>query len=128
MPRDPNKAQQALERKLAKREQHQPAHLADRHSAPGWLQRASEWPILEVLLARKWEEPMSLAGILVARYSPQAQIAGAAFLVDLACLGIKSASVRLFKTQHDYAEKMRSTITSGPFQRSRGFREKIGSL
>lgn len=112
MPRDPDKAQQALERKLAKREQSQPTHSADRHSVPGWIQRASEWPLLEVLLARKWDEPMGLAGILIARYSPQAQVAGASFLVDLACLGVKSAAVRLFKTQHDYAEEMRSTITS----------------
>lgn len=111
MPRDPDKAGQALERKLAKREQHQPAHPAGRHSVPGWIQRASEWPVLEVLLARKWDEPMGLAGILVARYSPQAQVAAASFLVDLACLGVKSSAVRLFKTQREYAEDMRSTIT-----------------
>jgi hypothetical protein len=110
MPRDPGKAAEAFQRKLAKREQNQGGELADRHSVPGWLEKAADWPLLEVLLARKWDEQMALAGILIARYSLQGQIAGATFLVDLACLGVKSANVRLFKRRRDYDRDMREKI------------------
>jgi hypothetical protein len=112
MPRDVNQAQKAHEQKLAKRQQKHEENGPLRHSAPGWLQKAQEWMLFEALLSREWNKEAALVGILVARQSSQGQIAGGTFLVDLACLGVNSAAVRLFKTYRDYEEGMRSRILS----------------
>ena len=110
MPRDVNQAQKAAEQRLAKREQKQEPSRPVRHSAPGWVQKASGWPLHEALLARKWDEQNALATILVARRSPQGQIAEGDFLVDLACLGVKSTTIHLYKTQREYAESRRRKV------------------
>ncbi len=110
MPRDPNKAQAALERKQAKREQRQDLKSLARQSVPGWIERASSWPFYEVLLSQSWDKQGELAGILIARVSQEGKVAGGAFLVDLACLGVKSATIRLFKTARDYTQDMRQKI------------------
>ncbi len=111
MPRDPNQAQQAAERKQAKREQKHP-NLAQYHVPPGWVEKALAWPIHEVLLPRDWDNTNTLVTALVARGSFSDQIAAASFLVDLACLGVKDATLRLFKTQREYEERMRETVMS----------------
>lgn len=110
MPRDPNKAHEALERKQAKREQKQGIKSLARHSVPGWIERAAGWPFYEVLLSTSWDQQGQLAGILVARVSPEGKVAAGSFLVDLACLGVKSATIRLFKTPRDYTQDMRQKI------------------
>ena len=66
--------------------------------------RSTRW------LASRWQEQAALAGILVARSSLQGQIAGGTFLVDLACLRVKSSAVRLFKSWRDYDRDMRQRI------------------
>ena len=110
MPRDPNKAKEALERKQAKREQRQELKSLARHTVPGWIERAAGWPFYEVLLSQSWDKQGGLAGILIARVSPEGKVAAGSFLVDLACLGVKSATVRLFKTPRDYTQEMRQKI------------------
>ncbi len=48
---------------------------------------------------------------VVARRSPRSgKIAAATFLVDLACLGVKSAFVRLFMSLRDYVSRLRDTL------------------
>jgi hypothetical protein len=49
--------------------------------------------------------------ILVARRSPSGQIAAGAFLVDLGCLGVKSAFASLFDSKRAYEQKLRRGIT-----------------
>jgi hypothetical protein len=63
------------------------------------------------LLAKEWQEEGAIVQILVARRSPQGQIAAGAFLVDLGCLGVKSAFGSLFETMREYKE-LRQGFTS----------------
>jgi hypothetical protein len=48
----------------------------------------------------------------VARRSPSGQIATGTFLVDLGCLGVKSAFASLFDTRREYRQKLRARMTS----------------
>lgn len=74
------------------------------------LRLASRWPLHEVLLTKNWREPEELVQILVARRSGTGQIAVGSFLVDLACLGVKSAFASLFSSQAEYERDLRSQM------------------
>jgi hypothetical protein len=109
MARDPKKRQKALQRKAAKRKQKQ-AGRSVRPTAHAWLRTAGTWPIHEVLLSQEWDEEGALAQILVARRSILGQIAVGTFLVDLGCLGVKSAFARLFNSQGEYEQTLRRKV------------------
>jgi len=97
MPRNPNKG-------------------LSRNSVPApaggsWLQQSPNWPVFEVLLSSGWDQEGALVTALVARQSPRSgKIAAASFLVDLACLGVKNAFVRLCASPQDYAARMRTRM------------------
>ena len=55
-------------------------------------------------MAEEWQEEGAITQILVARRLPMGQIAIGTFLVDLGCLGVKSAFGRLFNTRREYEE------------------------
>jgi hypothetical protein len=75
----------------------------------GGMAMAANWPVHEVLVARGWEQPGALISILIARQSPNSgKVAATLLLVDLACLGIKSAQVKLFKHSDEYAAELRA--------------------
>lgn len=82
----------------------------------GGMALASTWLIHEVLIAPTWNEQGHLALILVARRSPTSgKIAAGSFLVDLACLGVKSAQYKFYKTATEYnAEIRRHTLRIQP--------------
>ncbi len=84
----------------------------NKHTPPkpaGGMALAAGWPVHEVLLSRGWEQEAALTTILVARRSPASgKVAAALFLVDLACLGVKSAQVKLFKDAAEYAAGLRA--------------------
>ncbi|MFL5801811.1 MAG: hypothetical protein ACJ8CR_08710 [Roseiflexaceae bacterium] len=89
--------------KQQKKNKHTPPKLA------GGMALAAGWPVHEVLLSRGWEQEAALTTILVARRSPASgKVAAALFLVDLACLGVKSAQVKLFKDAAEYAAGLRA--------------------
>ena len=71
----------------------------ERATAPAsgsWMQQSRDWPVYEVLLSPGWDREGALVVAVVARRSPRSgKIAAATFLVDLACLGVKSAFVRV---------------------------------
>jgi hypothetical protein len=110
----PSKRQQkAHQRKAAKRKQRKQTR---RFSIP-WIQsprsllRASSgWPLHECLLAQEWQEEGAITQTLVARRSPSGQIVTGTFLVDLGCLGVKSAFASLFDTEREYEQKLRSNM------------------
>jgi hypothetical protein len=109
------KQQKARQRKAAKRKQRKQGR---RFSVP-WIQsprallRASgSWPLHECLLAQEWQEEGAITQILVARRSPSKQIVTGTFLVDLGCLGVKSAFASLFDTQREYEQKLRSEMVA----------------
>ncbi len=75
----------------------------------GGIALAANWPVYEVLLSRGWDQQAALITILVARRSPSSgKLAAGLFLVDLACLGVKSAQVVLFKDVAEYNAGLRA--------------------
>jgi hypothetical protein len=100
--------QKALQRKAAKRQQ---KHASSRPRLTGGralLRAAGSWPLHECLLAKTWQEPGEIIQILVARRSPMGQIAVGSLLVDLGCLGVKSAFAALFNSRQEYERKLRN--------------------
>lgn len=116
MAQNPQKRQRALARKASKhkakkaaqRSQSQAA-IPDRHAQ---IRAAGAWPLLETLLTQGWEEPGALVQALVARQSPAGRIAVAAFLIDLGCLGVKSAFVNFYPSESDYRYQLRRGFVS----------------
>lgn len=75
----------------------------------GGLALAAGWPVHEVLLSRGWEEPGAAITLLLARRSPTSgKLASALLLVDLGCLGVKSAQTHLFKDIGEYNRGLRA--------------------
>jgi hypothetical protein len=75
----------------------------------GGIALAAKWPVHEVLLSRGWDQEAALITILVARRSPTTnKVAAGLFLVDLACLGVKSAQVKLFAGPAEYNAGLRA--------------------
>ncbi|MBP1465376.1 hypothetical protein EYB53_006630 [Candidatus Chloroploca sp. M-50] len=75
----------------------------------GGMAIARDWPVYEALLSTGWEKPGALTTILFARRSPTSgKIAAASFLVDLGCLGVKSAQVKLHKDVNEYNAGLRA--------------------
>jgi hypothetical protein len=88
--------------------------IAHREASPaakpaGGLALAAGWPVHEVLLSRGWEEPGAAITLLLARRSPTSgKLASALLLIDLGCLGVKSAQVQLFKDVGEYTRGLRA--------------------
>ena len=77
-------------------------------SPRGLLRASGNWPLHDCLLTKEWQEEGAIIQILVARRSPTGQIATGTFLVDLGCLGVKSAFASLFNTRREYEQKLRT--------------------
>ena len=106
--------QKARQRKAAKREKRKERRgpsVPARRSPRAIVRASGSWPLHECLVTKEWQEEGGITQILVARRSPQGQIAVGTFLVDLGCLGVKSAFGRLFDTRRDYKE-LRDGINS----------------
>src|SRR5262249_20484497 len=75
----------------------------------GGLALAAKRPGHERVLLRRWDQEATLITILVARRSPMSnKVAAGLFLVDLACLGVKSAQVKLFAGPAEYRAGLRA--------------------
>lgn len=75
----------------------------------GGLALATGWPVHEVLLSRGWEEQGAAITLLLARQSPTSgKVASALLLIDLGCLGVKSAQVHMFKDAGEYNRGLRA--------------------
>ena len=105
--RSAKQRQQARQRKAAKRKQKRQRRtpLVPRRQGVRSLLRASgDWPLHECLLTKEWQKEGVMTQILVARRSPQGQIAVGLFLVDLGCLGVKSGFGRILDARREYRE------------------------
>jgi hypothetical protein len=92
-----------VERHISKRKLKQRAVARVGGTSPrAVLRLAAKWPLHECLISRNWSDEGELIQIVVARRSPDGQIATAVFLVDLGCLGVKSAFVRLEPSREQY--------------------------
>jgi len=97
----------AKRRQKARQRKKKRTPLSPRALSPRGLLRASgNWPLHECLLAKEWREEGAIIQTLVARSSPSGQIATGTFLVDLGCLGVKSAFASLFDTRREYRQKL----------------------
>ena len=109
--RKEKKRQKALQRKAAKRKQKRKAmRRRSPTSARALLRQTANWPLHECLLSKKWQEEGAIVQILVARRSSLGQVAIGSFLVDLGCLGVKSAFASLFDSQREYKQRLRSML------------------
>ena len=110
--RSKKQRQKARRRKAARlKKKRIPSRLRDL-SPRGLLRASGNWPLHECLLAEEWQKEGAIIQILVARRSPTGQIATGTFLVDLGCLGVKSAFASLFDTRREYRQKLRARMTS----------------
>jgi len=96
--------QKALQRKAAKRKQKRASSKPRLTGGHALLRAAGHWSLYECLLTKEWQEEGAITQILVARRSPSGQIAVGVFLVDLGCLGVKSAFGRPLHTIQEYRE------------------------
>jgi hypothetical protein len=96
--------QKALQRKAAKRKQKRTSSRPQPTKGRALLRAAGGWPLHECLLTKEWQEEGAITQILVARRSSSGQIAVGVFLVDLGCLGVKSAFGRPLHTMQEYRE------------------------
>jgi hypothetical protein len=104
--RSDKRRQKAHQRKAAKRKKKKESQGALSPQLRGrfLFRTAGSWPLYECLLSKEWQEEGAITQILVARRSSTGQIAAAAFLVDLGCLGVKSAFGRVFDTRQAYRQ------------------------
>lgn len=110
--KNPRQRRKAQQRRAAKRKKKRSSSRRGRSRVHPLLRMAGHWPLHEVLLTRDWQEEGEIVQILVARRSGLGQIATGSFLVDLGCLGVKSAFASIFDSQHEYEQKLRYQITS----------------
>lgn len=117
MAQDPKIRQKKLERKAYKdkqrkkefRRQQQVAKASGGHVRTA-VREAASWPLHEVLVAEHWRDTTQLSQILVARRSPNGEIVAGTFLVDLACMGVKSAFPSRFESVGAYEREFRDGI------------------
>jgi len=99
--------QKKLQKKAAKREEKRRESRAREMPTDmrGWIRRSSAWPVKEAWVG--WDSERTLATIIVARETREGTIAAGAFLVDVGCLGVKSAFARPFSSEDKYREFVR---------------------
>ncbi len=102
--------QKALQRKADKRKQKRASSRARPTGSRALLRAAGGWPLHECFLTKERQEPGEIIQILVARRSPTGQIAVGSFLVDLGCLGVKSAFAALFNSRREYEQQLRNEM------------------
>ncbi len=120
MTKDEKARQKSLQRRAAKQKQRkaqgsraveQVSSRAVGHASQAALKASAGWPLHECLISRDWKSVEGLAQILVARQSPSGALAAGVFLVDLGCLGVKSAFASLFRSSAEY-ETLRQRMMS----------------
>lgn len=107
MGRDERQRQKARQRKVAKEKQKQKRRNqlvggGGPSSPRAIIRSAAQWPLHECLVSQGWDQEGEIVQILVARRAPTGVIVAGAFLVDLGCLGVKSAFANVFRTPADY--------------------------
>ncbi len=101
--RQRQKARQRRAAKRKKRKERRGISLLRVQSGRSLLRASGSWPLHECLLTKEWQKEGTITQILVARRSSSRQIAIGTFLVDLGCLGVKSAFGGL-PTQREYRQ------------------------
>ena len=117
MAKDQRKRQQIQQKNAAKRQaraietkrKYIPSLF--RSNARTLVLEASAWPIHETLVSTSWRDTMGITQIVVARRNPgTGEVVTGAFLVDLGCLGVKSAFTSRFVGVREYETNFRDGI------------------
>jgi hypothetical protein len=75
------------------------------------LAELGQWPLLECLISQSWQDTTQLCQVAVARQSPAAgEVVVGAFIVDLACLGVKNALTNLYPSAAVYRREYRQHL------------------
>lgn len=106
--RSKKQRQKARRRKAARLKKKRTVSRLRLRSPRALLRASGNWPLHECLLAEEWREEGAIIQILVARRLPAGQVATGTFLVDLGCLGVKSAFASLFDTRREYKQELRA--------------------
>lgn len=109
--KDQKTRQKSLQRKAAKQKKLQSRRTVDHIGSQVALRAAAGWPLHECLISRDWKREGELVQILVSRQSPSGSLAAGVFLVDLGCLGVKSAFAKVFRSFTEY-EMLRQRLMS----------------
>lgn len=112
---DLRKRQKALERKAARAKKKALSRQKQvSQSARSWergvVREAASWPVHEVLLSEGWRDTRELAQALVARRSAHGEVVTGTFLIDLGCLGVKSAFPSRFDSVREYEGELRAGV------------------
>ena len=98
---------------MSKRNKQKQAQLQVRPA--GGMAIVTRWPVYEVLVTPTWRDTSRLVSVWISRRAPDTEKAAVAFmLVDLGCLGVKSAQVKRFSTLADYNEFRAKAMSAQP--------------
>ena len=91
-PKNARKHQKAVARKKSKRPRPSPKdpRSLKPHEIATWAARIAKWP-LRVCIVSEWIEHRKQGIVVIARDGAQGDVAGALFLVDLGCMGLRNA-------------------------------------
>ncbi len=104
--------------KRRKRRKQKVAKRSNRGFAPPGSDRAMarqsrHWPLLESRISQDWDNSMTLCQVVVARKSEKiGVVAAGAYVVDLACLGVKNAYAAIFRSEVEYRKELRTQLES----------------
>lgn len=99
-----------MRRKRAKKKQ-SAIQMRDRVRHGRSFERLARSPVIEVLVSRDWAKHGELVQVLVARGKPGGPVAVGVFLVDLGCLGVKSAFSAVLSGEFSYRSGIRWSVT-----------------
>jgi hypothetical protein len=63
---------------------------------------AENWELSTCWITSGWEDTQSICQALITRQHSNGRVAAAAFMLDLACLGVKDASVTAFISEYEF--------------------------
>ncbi|HLZ68861.1 MAG TPA: hypothetical protein VKV26_03025 [Dehalococcoidia bacterium] len=114
MPRNEQRRQKSLQKHAARRKakRHALAVGGQPGGLRGELRAAAHWPLEECLITRDWQKPGEIVQLAVARRAPDGGIGAAVFLIDLGCLGVKSATVARFDSLGQYQAELRADLAA----------------
>lgn len=110
--KDEKRRQKSVQRRTAKRKLRrlQVGVETEHVSSRAAFRAAAAWPFHECLISQDWQSGEHLVQIVVARKSPAGSVAAGVFLVDLGCLGVKSAFPTLLYSFAEYDERLRRQL------------------
>ncbi|MCP4422066.1 MAG: hypothetical protein GY805_36095 [Chloroflexi bacterium] len=75
------------------------------------IRQSHNWPLLECRIAAEWRNTNNICQVLISRKSENTGVvAMGAYVVDLACLGVKNAYAAVFRSEYVYRQEVGAHI------------------